>query len=108
MTTNQDNGDPGPEGWRDWWTTPPPGELHTVRRALAEQTRTVFEHEAMAELLRRGKAHLVPGTTHGKPLSRQEQADVLLEDEYQRLTGARIYYLTAKMSAMARDRKSVV
>lgn len=88
--------DRGREGWREWFTPPTARELHAVRRSMVEHLQNSFEQQAMAQMLELGKATLIPHAP-----TPQASARLLLDDEYQRLTKAQLYYVNDEMTDIA-------
>lgn len=78
------------------WEPPAPRELPALREALAEQTRSPLEHQALVQLLGRGKGTLSP---HTGDLA--QDATILLQEERGRLADAVLYYVTADMTRLA-------
>lgn len=78
------------------WTPPEPRELPALREELAEQMRNPFEHQNLRELLRLGLGTHSPHTgDYGR------DAQILLEEERARLTGATLFYVTVDMTRLA-------
>jgi hypothetical protein len=79
------------------WTAPQPRELSALRRALAEQMRSPYERQTLAQLLRTNTGTLRPRTGD---LARD--AEIMLDQEHMRLSSAVLYYVTEDMTRLAR------
>jgi hypothetical protein len=78
------------------WHPPGPAEVPELRAALAEHMRTPFAISRTAQLLAGGRGSIVPPARDP-----EEAARILCEQEYERLTAAQLYAVTAEMTRLA-------
>lgn len=78
------------------WVPPLPRELPALRAALAEHLRSPGQLQTMAQVLAMGKGTLTPGTGDVR-----RDADILLQEEWSRLAGAVLYFVTEDMTRLA-------
>ncbi len=79
--------------WATYWTPPRPKEMHPLRSVLAEQMRSPTELRFTASVLAEGKGSLVPRAS-----TPTESAQLLLDEEHQRLKDAELYWVSAEMT----------
>jgi len=78
------------------WNPPEPAQVPDLRAALAAQMRTPFEISRMAEVVAGGRGSIIPPSRDS-----EEAARILCQQEYERLTGAQLYAVTAEMTRLA-------
>lgn len=78
------------------WKPPDPAQVPDLRAALAAQMRAPFEISRTAEAIAGGRGSLIPPSRDPA-----EAARILCEQEYERLTGAALYAVTASMTRLA-------
>src|SRR4051812_20255427 len=78
------------------WNPPEPAQVPDLRAALAAQIRTPFEISRMAEVVAGGRGSIIPPSRDS-----EEAARILCQQEYERLTGAQLYAVTAEMTRLA-------
>lgn len=78
------------------WNPPQPRELPAWRADLAERMQSQIELETHANVLAHGK-----GTLHPPASSPIQAAQILLDEEYNRLANAELYFVSADMSRLA-------
>ncbi|MFD8493296.1 hypothetical protein [Amycolatopsis sp. NPDC059657] len=89
--------EPNPSSEPTPWAPPSPRELPALREHLSNYLRSVPAHLLTAELLRRGRGTLRPAAADP-----DDGAALLLEDERQRLSRARLYYVTSDITKLVR------
>jgi hypothetical protein len=78
------------------WRPHEPARIPALRAAMAAQMRTPFEISRTAHVIARRRASIVRPA--GDP---EEAARILCEQEYERLTSAQLYAVTAEMTRLA-------
>ncbi|MBW6432206.1 hypothetical protein KZ829_00400 [Actinoplanes hulinensis] len=78
------------------WNAPDPAQVPDLRAALAAQMRTPFEISRTAKVIAAGRGSFIPPSRNPEGAAR-----TLCEQEYERLTGADLYAVTAEMTRLA-------